>query len=283
MKKILVLGLVGESVFLGCDHFHNKGETIVCDSMYTEIGGKGFNQALAIHTLGGNVKFISCIGNDTYGDICSKETLKLGLEHKYYKSEKNTSFATILTDKSGSNEVSVYRGSTLEKEHLLDIYKEVDQIDILLIQFEMNIDVVKDIIRYAKKKNKFIVLNPAPAVELFDEVLMCDLIIPNENEVEILFGNNYIEKIKEKNITTIVTLGDKGSLLIDQNNVIEIKPEKVDSVDTTGAGDVFCASITYMLSKGEKLLDAIKFATKMASITVQYHYVIPSILKIKSL
>ena len=69
MKKILVIGLVGESVFLKCDHFHQPNETISCEKMYTEIGGKGFNQALTINTLGGDVEFISSIGNDYYGQI----------------------------------------------------------------------------------------------------------------------------------------------------------------------------------------------------------------------
>ena len=282
MKKILVIGLVGESVFLTCDHFHQKGETIVCDNMYTEIGGKGFNQALVIKTLGGNVKFISCIGKDTYGQICQDETNKLELEHIYFQDEEKSSFATILTDKQGNNQVSVFRGAIIEKRHLQHIYLHIDDADIILLQFEINIDALKEIIKYAKSKNKYIILNPAPAIELFDEVLKCDLIIPNENEVRILFGDNYIEKIKDLGILTIVTLGDKGSLLINNDELINFKAEKVKAVDTTGAGDTFCGSIAYMLSKDKNLKDAIMFANKMSGSSVQYNYVIPSILKLNT-
>ena len=68
MNKVLVIGIVGESVFMKCDHFHKTGETIKVDNIYTEIGGKGFNQALTIKELGGNVKFICALGLDKKKD-----------------------------------------------------------------------------------------------------------------------------------------------------------------------------------------------------------------------
>lgn len=283
MKKILVIGLVGESVFLKCDHFHQPNETISCEKMYTEIGGKGFNQALTINTLGGDVEFVSSIGNDYYGQICVDETKKLGLKHIYFKTESNTSFATILTDKSGDNQVSVYRGSTVNKEHLNYIYQCIDNADLILLQFEMNLDVIKEIIRYSKTKQKYVILNPAPAVCMFEEVLMCDLIIPNENEVEVLFGKEYVEKIRNSNLNVVVTLGSKGSMIINKNEVINIPCEKVNVIDTTGAGDVFCGSLTYMLSKDKDLHESVLYASKMASESVKYHCVIPSILHLKKL
>ena len=71
MNKVLVIGIVGESVFMKCDHFHKTGETIKVDNIYTEIGGKGFNQALTIKELGGNVKFICALGLDKKKDETS--------------------------------------------------------------------------------------------------------------------------------------------------------------------------------------------------------------------
>lgn len=280
MKKVLVIGLVGESVFLKCDHFHRPSETISCEDMYTEIGGKGFNQALAIKVLGGDVLFVSSVGNDVYGEICRNETGKLGLNHIYIESVNKTSFATILTDRNGNNQVSVYRGSIVQNEDLEYIYQYIDKSDIILLQQEMDIETIKHIIRYSRSNNKFIILNPAPASGYFEEISLCDLIIPNEDEVKVIFGDDFRNEIKTHKCKVIVTLGSKGALLIDGDKEVYFETDEVKAVDTTGAGDTFCGTIAYCISCGHDLFEAIKNANKNAGLTVKYNYVIPGILNL---
>lgn len=279
MKKILVVGLVGESVFMKCDHFHKKAETIIVDHIYDEIGGKGFNQALTIKQLGGSVLFISAVGKDSNGQKCIEDTNKLGLEHIYIEKDLPTAYATILTNKVGENQVSVFHGAKLERSDLPLIFKEVNNADIILLQLEIDQEITKEIIKFAKENKKTVILNPAPATKLIDEYLMCDLLIPNEREVIDLFGENYLEQISQYPLKLIVTMGEKGSLLIN-NDVTAYNVEKQEVVDTTGAGDIFCGTIAYSLSIGETLDKAIKKANELASKSVQYSYVIPTILKL---
>ena len=238
MNKILVVGIVGESVFMKCDHFHKKGETIKVENIYTEIGGKGFNQALTIKRLGGEVKFVCALGNDLLKDKIINEINKLNVPMTYFVDKNNQSaYATILTNKQGDNQVSVYQGAQLSINNLQSIYKEIDDVDYVLLQLEIPYDVNLEIAKYAKSKNKKVILNPAPIADIEELLNYCDIITPNEIEVISLFGENYRERLINPNFTTIVTRGSKPTILI-QNMVEEFPTEKVIVKDKIGRAHV---------------------------------------------
>lgn len=281
MNKILVIGIVGESIFMKCDHFHKPGETISVDDIYAEIGGKGFNQALTIKELGGDVKFICALGNDTIKDKCINDIKMLGVTFDYFIDQnKKTAYANILTNKAGDNRVSVYQGASLKVDNLPKIYEEVDKAEYILLQLEIPYDINLNIAKYAKSKNKKVILNPAPVFDINELLKYVDIITPNEIEAISLFGINYQEELLNKPFKTIVTRGDKTTLLID-DVVKEYQTEKVMPKDTTGAGDAFNGALVYCLSVGENIENAIKYANKVASHTVQYDYVLPGILSLK--
>lgn len=283
MNKILVVGIVGESVFMKCDHFHKKGETIKVESIYTEIGGKGFNQALTIKRLGGEVKFVCALGNDLLKDKIINEINKLNVPMTYFVDKNNQSaYATILTNKQGDNQVSVYQGAQLSINNLQSIYKEIDDVDYVLLQLEIPYDVNLEIAKYAKSKNKKVILNPAPIADIEELLNYCDIITPNEIEVISLFGENYRERLINQNFTTIVTRGSKPTILI-QNMVEEFPTEKVIVKDTTGAGDAFNGALVYNLAREKNIKESIKFASSIASNTVQYDYVLPGIIQLKKI
>lgn len=283
MNKILVVGIVGESVFMKCDHFHKKGETIKVESIYTEIGGKGFNQALTIKRLGGEVKFVCALGNDLLKDKIINEINKLNVPMTYFVDKNNQSaYATILTNKQGDNQVSVYQGAQLSINDLQSIYKEIDDVDYVLLQLEIPYDVNLEIAKYAKTKNKKIILNPAPIGDIEELLNYCDIITPNEIEVISLFGENYRERLINQNFTTIVTRGSKPTILI-QNTIEEFPTEKVIVKDTTGAGDAFNGALVYNLAREKNIKESIKFASSIASNTVQYDYVLPGIIQLKKI
>ncbi len=281
MKNVLVVGIVGESVFMKCDHFHNEGETIKVENIYKEIGGKGFNQALTINELGGKVKFICALGNDNLKDNIVNEINKLSVPFEFFVDKNNQSaYATILTNKYGDNQVSVYQGASLTINDLDKIYKEIDKAEYVLLQLEIPYNINLEIAKYAKLKNKKVILNPAPISEIHELLNYCDIITPNEIEAISLFGNNYQEKLINRNFITIVTRGSKTTILI-KDKIEEFEIQRVSVKDTTGAGDAFNGALVYAIANEMNLQEAIKFASNIASKTVQYDYVLPGILKLK--
>ena len=281
MDKVLVIGIVGESVFMKCDHFHKPGETIKVDNIYSEIGGKGFNQALTIKKLGGNVKFICSLGNDSIKEKCINEINKLNVDFEYFiDNKKMTAYATILTNKLGDNQVSVYQGSSLNISNLNEIFNEIDQAEYILLQLEIPYDINLAIVKYAKSKGKKVILNPAPVADISELLKYVDIITPNEIEIITLFGSNYQEELIDKPFKTIVTRGDKSTLLFDKS-MKEFDTHKVQVKDTTGAGDAFNGALVYQLANQKSIEEAIIFANKVASHTVQYDYVLPGILSLE--
>ena len=279
MKRVAVIGLSGESIFLKVDHFNNIGETIISHDVHTEPGGKGFNQALALHKLGGNLSFITALGDDIFSkssyDLLDKENM----EYYVIKKDAKTAIATIITDKNGENEVTVYRGinDVLNINDILNYKSILDSSDYVLIQQEMPIETIYSIITYCFENDIKVILNPAPAVELKKDIFeKIYLITPNEFESKKIFGltndqslEMVFECAKKYGVSRmVITLGAEGSVYYENGNIKQIKAQKVKAIDTTGAGDIFNAGLVYSLSCDKCLDDAIKFASVAASLSV---------------
>ncbi len=283
MNKILVIGIVGESVFMKCDHFHKPGETIKVDNIYTEIGGKGFNQALTIKQLGGNVLFTCALGSDSIKDKIINDINKLEVPLKYFiDPNKQSAYANILTNKDGDNQVSVYHGATLSIDNINEIYQEIDNAEYILLQLEIPYEINLKIAKYAKAKNKTVILNPAPVCNIDELLNYVDIITPNEIEAITLFGEDYQTKLIDRSFKTIITRGGKSTVLIDKK-VTLYDVEKVTPKDTTGAGDAFNGALVFNIAKGFNLSDSIKNANVVAGHTVQYDFVLPGILDLKKI
>lgn len=216
MAKIAVIGLSGQSIFMKVNNLPTPSTTIHSTNLYIEPGGKGYNQAVACKKLGAEVSYFSKVGCDEYGNICEKYLKDLGIKTIFEKDKiLNTALATILTDDLAENEVIVYKGasSNLNVSELKDFESEIATADVLLLQYEISIDVVKKAIEIAKENNTLVILNPAPAIYLDKEILnMADIVTPNYEEAKTLYGLD-IEKLPSSiNNTLIVTLGSKGSL-----------------------------------------------------------------------
>lgn len=277
--KIAIIGLSGQSIFMNVDKFHEKGETKQSTSLYIEPGGKGYNQAVACARLGAEVYYLSAVGKDQYGIYCEQVMQKEGINALFIKKQENTALATIITDKEGNNQVTVFKGAN-ECLNLsdLELFKPmIDNSDILLIQNEIPFDVLKEAIIYAYNNKKYVIYNPAPAVYDVKELLpFINMIIPNEAEAYHIFKKE-IDKIENDiNIPMIITLGSKGCLYLDNNTKKYYNAKKVKAVDTTGAGDVFCAAIACKINTCT-IEEAIKFAIEVSSLHVQRKYVIEAI------
>lgn len=287
MGKIVVVGLSGESIFLSVDHFNEIGETVSAKSLFTEPGGKGYNQAIALKRLGADVSFITALGEDNYSKSSLAGLKNENITHYVITKNESSALAVIITDSSGENKVTVYRG-IYDKLNISDFRKYQDVLKgakYLLIQNEMPIHIVYELIKFASSFNIKVIFNPAPAVRL-DEAIYKDiyLMTPNEYEAKVIFGLNIdadiydiIQKAKEHKLNRlIVTLGSKGVLVYEDGVADIIPPREVQAVDSTGAGDSFNSALVYGLSIGMNLKESAIFGNIAASISVTKRGIIGS-------
>lgn len=268
MAKISVIGICGNSIFMNVDHFHEKGETVAAKSVFEEIGGKGINQAVACAKMGAKVSFLGAIGDDSDGEKCRQTAKDFGINGCFaVKKGMRTTFAVILTDKNGENQVTGYRSAELEPQDVLDFEGEIANSDILLLQHEVPQEVNEIAVDLANKYNVKVVLNPAPIREIPEKIAKSVFaVIPNSQEKkaidESLFRN------------CITTQGSKGC---DINGETFINAINVKAVDTTGAGDTFCGVFSVMLAEGKDIETACKYAVCASGLSVTKNGVLNSI------
>lgn len=282
MKKILVIGSLNTDFSINVEKIPLPGETVNASKLLISNGGKGANQAYTIGKLGGNVTMLGIIGTDIYGkDI--KESLKkvnVNIDNIYESLESETGKAFINVNSTGENCIAIIHGTNylVNSDFILKNKSLIDQADIILIQLEIPMEAIKTILSLAK--DKIVLLDPAPAnTELMNlDLNNVFLMKPNETELQTLTqmptNNNEEIVIAARKLlnngvkNVIVSLGGNGSLLVNKDTALHFGAITSNVVDTTAAGDSFIASIALMLSQNYALEDAIKFATKVASLVV---------------
>ena len=266
MSRIAVIGIAGNSVFLPVERFHVGGETVEAFSAHAEPGGKGFNQAVAASRTGAKVSFLAAVGRN------GKRTIEAflraeGISATLVQKESGSAFAAIVTDKRGSNRVTVYQGAQLSDDDVVSFSDEIRTADILLLNNEVDEVVNIRAIRIAKEHGVKVILNPAPARKYDEFVLQnTDLFTPNEHETAGI----------EDFPNVIVTLGAKGCRINRDNQIIPAYPSG-EVIDTTGAGDTFNGVLAAMLAEGKTLPFAAKIANKVAGLGVTRRYAVSSI------
>lgn len=276
-KKILVIGSISIDNTIFTKQLPSAGTTTVADSYFQNIGGKGANQACASLFLGGDVSFIGAVGKDHNGVLVESFLKEQGLNFRLKRSDAPTGIAfIILEEQTAENRILIVQGANVDltKE---DIDKNLDLFtkgDILLTQFENDMDTVSYVIKKAHEKHMLVVVNPAPIKELKEEYYQyIDYLVPNEHELEALSNKTDIllaakELLSRGAKNVIVTLGEKGSLYINKDEYIKIEPHKVNAVDTTAAGDSYLGALVTKLSEGKDIKEAMEFASKCSSLTV---------------
>jgi len=262
------------------------GQTVLGTDFKKGFGGKGANQAVMIAKLNGNVSMIAKLGQDLFGDETKKNFSELGvnIDHVFTTNSAPSGVAQITVDTTkGMNYIIVVSGSNnlLTKEDIKSCEETISKLKILICQLEVPLETTLEALKIGKKHNVFTIFNPAPALQLPEEIFQyCDIICPNETECEVLTGQSVhtIEEatkagriLLEKGAKTVlITLGERGCLIVTPNESTLIPGEKVTPIDTTGAGDCFIGSLAYFLSKGVSLHESCKRANLIASISVQH-------------
>jgi len=280
MQKVLYIGIFGDSIFLNVNKLPKPGETIQTNDCFHEFGGKGFNQAYMTKRLGGDVTFISSIGNDDLGQELIEKIKEKEVNHIYIKKDKNTCFGVILTEQSAENEVIVYSGATLDESDFKTIKGEIDKSDIISLQLEINYNLIEQIVKYAKEQGKTVILNASPIMDISSIINLIDLFVVNTVEAIAIFGEKFKDTILEKKLNVIVT-SSIGATYI-SSEIKEYKTIKVNVKDTVGAGDVFLGTLNYYISIGTQIEDAIPIALEYASKSVEIEHVLNAIDKIIS-
>jgi len=282
--KIAVIGSTNMDMVVNTDRIPVPGETILARNFFMNPGGKGANQAVAVARLGGKVIFVSKVGNDVFGHQSFQLFNAEGIDSRFVLSDDElpSGVALITVDKNGENTIVVNQGANgtlLPKDISPEILEELGQCDILLMQFEIPMETILFIAKFAVSKGIRVIVNPAPAHEIPTELLKyLYLITPNEVEAGLLAGmeiksveDSYdaAKTIMKKGIqNVIITLGSQGALVCEDGVLTHVEGDKVIAKDTTAAGDVFNGALVTWLSRGMSLTDAVKFACKVAAISV---------------
>lgn len=278
--KILNFGSINIDYVYTVNHIAKEGETITSLDLKKFLGGKGFNQSLAIGRAGEKVYHAGLIGIDGLEakEELSKNNVDIGLIDVC--DSDRTGNAIIQKDIHGKNCIILYPGANrkLTKKRIEDIINKFNSGDFIILQNEINL--LPEIVSIAKNKNMVIIFNPSPLDEkVFDVKLdLIDYFILNEIEafglikqkVESISDYDLARKLIEKYPTArfVLTLGDKGAIYIDNDNYIKQDICKVEVVDTTAAGDTFTGYFIAGLKNGKSIEEIMKTASIAAAVAV---------------
>lgn len=284
ITPIYVIGSSNTDMVVKASKLPSPGETVLGGTFLMNPGGKGANQAVAASRLGGKVTFVSCVGNDVFGKKALEQFRdeKISTSYIAANTQYPSGIALINVDESGENTIVVAPGANTQVSIPLieAALQSLPAGAIVLVQLEIPLESVEFVVEQAPLKNARMILNPAPATKLKDDLLKnLYLITPNESEAELLTGIRIQDEddasiaagvLHEKGVPNVViTLGAKGALLSESGKSTLIKAPSIDRVtDTTAAGDCFNGAIAVALAEGKDLLAAVTFACHAASISV---------------
>ena len=282
-KKILVIGSSNTDMTTKTKKLPLPGETVLGGVFAMGAGGKGANQAVAAQRLGGEVQFICKVGKDMFGDNSVAQYEKEGLDTSgILRSELPSGVALIYVDENAENCIVVASGANGDfSEADVELSrKAIEGCGILLLQLESPIPSVLKAARMAHEAGATVVLNPAPACPLPEELFRdVDLFIPNETELSTFSGlpvedvesaQKAAKAMQQKGVgKLIVTMGSKGALICENGDPVFVPAHKVKAVDTTAAGDTFCGALCVAISEGKSLKEAAEFACAASALTVQ--------------
>jgi ribokinase len=258
------------------------GETILGGTFFMNAGGKGANQAVAAARLGGNVTLVAKVGNDVFG----KQTIEglqkenINTDYVFVDEHAPSGTALIMVNEEGENCIVVAPGANA---NLLpaDIEKvnSISAATIILMQLEIPMETVAEVVKNAKENNQKVIINPAPAQRLDDQLLNgLFFVIPNESEATFLTGMGVTDEasaekaagilLKKGVRNVLITLGKQGAYFQNGNVKLRIEAPVVKTIDTTAAGDTFSGALAVALTEKMDLEKAIRFAVKAASISV---------------
>lgn len=273
MPRIAVVGSCNMDLVVRAPRLPAPGETVLGGEYYTAHGGKGANQAVAAARLGAEVTFVGRVGADQFGAALRAGLAQAGIavSHLIDDPQAPSGVAMILVDHCGENSIVVASGANLRlTPHDVERARAlIEGADVLLLQLESPLETVQYAAALAARAGRIVVLNPAPAQPLTDDLLrFASVLTPNRSEATLLAG---LPVSTETIVATrqlaarsggavVVTLGAEGAMVLERPGAPaqKLEPFRVDAIDTTAAGDAFNAGLAVGLAEGRPLVEAVR-------------------------
>lgn len=283
--KICVVGASNLDLISYVPRLPRMGETLHGTRFHMGYGGKGANQAVMAAKLGGDVAMVTKLGQDIFGENTLKnfQSWDIDTQHVLFTDQAFSGVAPIAVDTDGHNSIIIVTGANdlLSPEEVEAARATIASGQILVCQLEIPVETTVAALRIARQEGVTTIFNPAPARPgLPDELYqLSDIFCPNESETELL-TDLPVNSQEEAEIaarvllqrgagTIILTLGERGSLLVTADECTHVPATQVKALDTTGAGDAFVGSLAYFLAGGKPLTEAMRRANSIAAISVQ--------------
>jgi len=283
MINILVIGSSNTDMVVRVPRIPKPGETVLGGEFTMVPGGKGANQAVAAARAGGRVTFVARVGDDVFGERAVANFQAEGIDTRFVFRTPGapSGIALINVGERGENSISVASGANalLSAGDIEKAEEAFAEADIVLLQLETPMETVWAAAKKARARGVPVILNPAPARPLDDDLLrLIAVLTPNEHEAEFLTGipvqdesgaRKAAARLRERGVVNVViTLGERGAYASSQEFGGLVPAFKVDPVDTTAAGDVFNGALAVALAEKEPLKDALRFASAAAALSV---------------
>lgn len=275
MPNIAVVGSISMDLVAVSKIRPKAGETVIGEAFHTIPGGKGANQAVAAARLGANVAMVGAVGNDDYGTVVRKnlENERVFIDYVVPVTDRTTGIAHIVLAEEDNSIVVVQGANALVSESIVDRSKDLlVKADMVVLQLEIPLETVKYVLAICEEHKIPVMLNPAPAQFLSEDILeKATYITPNEHECRIVL-DDFTSPIEELLVKypnkLLMTEGSNGVRFHNGTEVVQVPSIAVDVVDTTGAGDTFNGTLAVALSEGETLQKAIRFANIAGGLSV---------------
>ena len=266
MTRVAVVGSYGVGLTFGVERAPERGETLIGSLFRTDHGGKGSNQAVGAARLGADVAFLTAVGEDSFGDGAFELWSEEGVDASaVLRAPQPTMTAAILVEASGDNRIVIVPGalSALTPTHVDAFAPRIASADVLLVQLEIPVETALHALDVGRAAGVRTILNPAPA-PAGPIAAAADYLTPNETEAASL---------GDADGTLVVTLGVHGASLRGE----EIPAFPAEPVDTTGAGDAFCAAFAVALAEGADDAEAVRWGCAAGAHMVEHEGVIPGL------
>ena len=278
--RVVVVGSINVDHTITVGRFPGPGETVLGDSLFTTIGGKGANQAVAAAKAGASVVMVGVVGDDNEGEQAVRRLSSAGVDTAYVtgvgEMPTGTAWITVV---DGENSIIVVPGANSVWEER----PSPPEADVVLCQLETPIEVAEWAAQQVTGPTWFM-LNAAPSQQLSDELLArCDVLIVNEHElaevaqVAVPDGSETdalvaaARHVLERGVGAVaVTLGARGALLLTADETWSATPPHTpEVVDSTGAGDAFCGVFAARVAAGDSPTEALRWAVTAGSLSVR--------------